>query len=555
MVKRIDAVSRIVYVAIVVVIVVVAAAVALYVSNPFAPPPTTTTPPKERLLRVSFANTPYLDPAVGSDEASSTYFVNVYDSLVYPTATGDVKPMVATSWQVSPDGLAWTFKLRSDVKFHSGKTLTADDVVYSLKRLIAIGQGYGYLFAPYVDLDKTVALNSTAVKIVLKKPFGPFLQVLVRLYIVDKDLVQAHEKNGDWGREWLMKGEADAGSGPYKLSLFIANDRAELVKVTNYWGEVAPNAPTKVIMYGTTDPTTIRTLIANRQLEISDQWQPIENLEAMAKFNGVSLAKVPTSSEFYIMLHTKKPPTDDIHVRKALALAFDYDTVINQIFPYSIRANGPVPQSLPGADPDMKPISRNVTAAMEELKKSKYWGKFDQYPIEYWWIAEVPAEERVALLFKQNMEALGLVVNVVKKPWLSVVEGMSKMETAPNAVSIFVAAHYLDAGSILESRYTSKSAGTWEQNEWLLNSTIDSMVENALGIVDKNQRYQEYYKIERIIAEMYPSLFLFDQVTLRVYQSAYVDFPAAKGNVIPILGYELDFRWIQVYPEKIPPPA
>ncbi|MEM0444762.1 MAG: ABC transporter substrate-binding protein [Nitrososphaerota archaeon] len=548
--------SRRLVLAAVVVVIAIAAVIGVLILSPGL-----VTPPaqqQERLLRVSFANVPYMDPAVGSDEASSVYFLNVYDTLVYPNKDGTVRPHVAEKWDVSGDGTVWTFTLRKGVKFHSGRELKAEDVVFSLRRVITIGEGYGYLFKPYIDLDKTRALDDYTVQIVLKKPFGPFLITLVRLYIVDSTLVKQHIGEGpygdmgDYGKNWLMAGEADAGSGPYRLLEHKRGESVTLVKFDGYWGESAKNSPTKVIMYGFTEPTTIRTMIEKRQLEVTDQWQPLENYEAMDKIEGVEIAKVPSAMIFYIMLHTQKPPTDDIHVRRAIALAFDYETAIKDIMPFEKRPSGPVPGMIPGADPKLKPLERNVEAAREELKKSKYYGRLDQYPIEFWWIAEVPWEERVALLFKLNMEEIGLKVNVVKVPWLSVVEGMTRKETTPNAVSIFVIAHYAEAGSILMSRYHSESTGTWEQGEWLMNPEIDRMIEDALTTVDFNQRMQKYYQIQAKLAELTPSLYVYEHVVLRAYQASYVDYPAARGEIMPIAEYELDFRWFEVFPERIP---
>ena len=109
-------------------------------------PPTPVTPTK--LLRVGFAWPTMIDPAVGSDYSSSTSFTNLYDPFVFPTTTGDVKAWVAANWTVSTDGLTWTFTIRSDIKFHSNRTLKAEDVRFTMERLITIGEGYSYLFSP-----------------------------------------------------------------------------------------------------------------------------------------------------------------------------------------------------------------------------------------------------------------------------------------------------------------------------------------------------------------------------------------------------------------------
>jgi len=85
-----------------------------------------------RIVRFTMANTPKIDPAVGSDGSSSSALVNLYDSLVFPEYDGSVSPLLATRWDVSPDGLTYTFRLRSGAKFHNGKEVTADDVVFSM---------------------------------------------------------------------------------------------------------------------------------------------------------------------------------------------------------------------------------------------------------------------------------------------------------------------------------------------------------------------------------------------------------------------------------------
>jgi ABC-type transport system substrate-binding protein len=105
----------------------------------------------ERVLRITFSWPNRIDPAVGNDYASSTSLANLYDSLVFPNAQGGVDPWLAESWDISDDGLTYTFHLRPGVKFHDGSDLKASDVVYSFNRLKTIGEGYAYLVTPDVE--------------------------------------------------------------------------------------------------------------------------------------------------------------------------------------------------------------------------------------------------------------------------------------------------------------------------------------------------------------------------------------------------------------------
>ncbi|GAH89307.1 unnamed protein product, partial [marine sediment metagenome] len=236
--------------------------------------------------------------------------------------------------------------------------------------------------------------------------------------------------------------------------------------------------------------------------------------------------------------------------RKAMAWAMDYKIVVEKLFPGSIQSRGPVPQTLPGADPRVFQYYRDLDKAILELKQSKYYAELDKYPVTVHWCAEVPDEEKVALLFMSNMADIGINVKVVKVPWMSMIEEMATMETSPNIVTIFDSAHYPEAGSLLESRYMSESAATWEQNEWLLDTELDTMINDSVKTIDRGERFAKYVEIQRYITDLCPTLFLFDQVEKHAYQATYVDWPAARGEVIPVMGYNFAGRFIKVYPDK-----
>jgi len=251
------------------------------------------------------------------------------------------------------------------------------------------------------------------------------------------------------------------------------------------------------------------------------------------------------------MINTKKPPTDDIYVRAAMTYAFNYTAVIDNIFTGCQPAAGPVPTSLPGHDPNVPVSQQNIPLAKELIAKSKYAGQLSNYPVVYYWVTQVPAEQKMALQFASDMKQIGITVQVVGQPWLTVVADLATQASSPNIVSIEDEASYNEAGSILQSRYTSAADGTWEQNEWLHNSTLDNMIYSALSTTDQTARFSAYYQVQEQIYNMYPTIFAFDAYEVRSYYPSVVNWYAANGSPIVLLGYDFYFRDFQFYPSKL----
>jgi peptide/nickel transport system substrate-binding protein len=513
------------------------------------------------LLRIGFAWPLYADPAVGSDECSTTALCNLYDPLVFPVPQAAPKAWVAQNWTVTPDGLNYTFNLKSGIKFHSGRELTAGDAEFSLKRLLTIGQGYSYLFAPYVK--SVQALSTYQVEFKLNKTFGPFISVLIRLYIVEKQEVLAHIKYGavqnytidgtnygDLGMGWLAL--HDAGSGAYKIVDAKMEQWFKFALVPNYWGGVNPNAPTTVIQQWTSgSPATERTMMLNRELEVTDSWLPAETLDSLDADPHIMKVSWADPSEYYYMLNTQKPPLDDVHVRKALAYCLDYPTMMTDIYSRYTLSTSCVPASLPGYVNTQK-YNYNVTMALAELNQSKYYPNIiqnpDNYAIEFHWIAEVPERERDALLFASNALAVGLKVNVVKTPWLKTVEEMTNANLSAHIYNILVAPSFPEAGSLLTSRYRTGPL-SWESNEKLYNSTLDAAIDDALATIDVAQRFAKYAQIQRDIMAICPSLFIYDYANTIAIQD-YVKIPAIEtpAATIGIMGYDRVYKDWQVLP-------
>ena len=506
---------------------------------------------------------PYMDPAIASDFLSSNAYTNIYDTLIFPNQDGSLKPWLAKSWEISDDGLTYIFELRQGVKFHNGDELTAEDVVFSLQRMITLGEGWGFLFIPFVK--ETKALDKYKAQITLKQPLGPFLGVLTRLFILNKNQVMAnitpggsYGEMGDYGKEWLVT--HDAGSGPYKLKEIKMQEYFVLEQFDDYWdGWDNKDAPQYVKWIGATEPVTVRTLMSRGELELTDQWQTPENLAAMSQLPNVKVSNYFGGQLMFVMINNKKPPTDDVHFRKALAYCVDKQQIIDSSFPGSRPVNGPVTPDILGYNSNLKPYTFDLEKAEAELKQSPYYGKLDQYPVQISPPAEGgPSYENIALMIQANAAKIGIKVDVVKIPWGTMVANMATLQTTP-AVVLMTASDYLEAGSMLKNRYHSSSCGTIQQGEWLQDPEIDKIIDDALATTDQKERFQKYYAIQEKIVDLCPSIFLFETAIRQAYRNDYVVFPPAEvanqgGNWYPISGYNSYFRDFKVFPEKAQQP-
>ena len=510
--------------------------------------------PREKIVRFVQSWPLYIDPAVGSDNVAEVCIHNFYDTLLTLDDSGAPQPRVAKSWEFDADTLTYTFKINKGIKFHNGDELKASDVVFSLKRMIDIGEGWGYLFRGVVkDFS---APDTETVTITLERPIGIFLLYLAHVAVLNEKQVMENAKKegpygefGDYGKDWLLT--HDAGSGPYMVKEVKLAEHVIGVRNPNYWQEIDKNAPDSFKIIGVTEPVTVRTLMAKKELEITDEWQPTENYNAMSKLPGIKVANLRTGAPLCLMFNTSKPPFDDVHFRQAVIYIFDYAVCKDQIIPTSDRARGPVSPIIPGGDPSLPLLERDLEEAKAELAQSPYVTKLDQYPIEFWWNSVVPDQEKIALLLQSNCQEIGIKVNITKSSWTLFVDAAATPETTPHIFPVTFSGHaYPEAASILYQIYHSVTRGTFFNMHWLDDTTqaeIDSMLEETLVTYDKDERYEKYRAINTKALDLALDIFAVDFAQRYAYQAGYLMWPSAKaaetgGKINIITGLRLQFK-------------
>jgi len=518
----------------------------------------------QRVMRVSLNGLPGMDPSVGIDTSTDITMVNIYETLVFPGPDGTMHPRLAKDWEVDDDNLHYTFNLREDVKFHNGDELTAEDVVFSMKRWLALGQGYSHSLIDVVE--DVVAIDKYEVKFTIKQPFGAFINSLARFNVVNKKLVLENIESGsygdmgDYGTHWLTSNEV--GSGPYMLKELVLQDHIFLVRFNDHWSgweedkeDLAPDA-IKFIDTGA-ESAAIRVMMQNKELEIGDKLQSEENLDVLDKITGVEIAKFSVGEVWHLMLNSKKAPTDDVNFRKALSYLFDYDAIPEYVFKGSPKSKGPINMSTYGHNPNLYQYSLNHDKAIEYLQKSKYVDKIKQYPVEIMIASGRQSYEKVALSFQAEASKVGITVKILKVPWLTLIDRVKTLEGTPNMVAAGTKPAINDAGSMLKRRYHSNAAGSFWSTEWLQNKDLDAMIDDSIATQDEEERLNKYYKIQEVIVnEIVPTIFLIDRNAKVPYNSDRIYWPLIEmikqGQDVKMVGdgFYYYFKDFKLYPEK-----
>jgi peptide/nickel transport system substrate-binding protein len=467
----------------------------------------------QTVLRIDESPVGEIDPAKGTDYADTMLAVNVYDALILPAQGGPgVAPHVATGWE--QDGNVYTFSLRDDITFHSGNRLTARDVVFSYERMMALGQGFSNLFVGRVD--SVEAVDDTTVRFTLSGPFAPFLPSLVRLPIVDSELVLANIQDGsfgelgDYGQAFLSAG--DAGSGAYTVVSQDPQNETVLERFDGYFLGVPEAAPDQVRLRYGIEASTVRALMSRGEHEITSQWIPPEVIRALAAEDGIGLLTERGTTVFMMKLNTQKPPLDDVHCRLALTYAYDYATTLQMVsitedVIQGTPINGPVPAGMLGADHDTPPFTQDLDRARAEFAQC---AGATAAPIEIAWNSDVPAQERLALLMQSSFEALGFKTSITRLTWAAFIDRATNPETSPHIFQVFVNATTPDPDSLLYNMYHSSAGGTWMSSEHLVDARVDELLEAGRTELDEDARAKIYRELAAYLREIAPSIWAYE---------------------------------------------
>ncbi len=484
-----------------------------------------------------------LDPAIHVDETESLHVMNVYEPLVWPTKGGAPQPHLAESWEVSDDGLVYTFKLREGVKFHDGTELTAEDVAFSMDRMVSLGKGFSWLWQDVLDVGDTEVVDDYTVAFHLNEPYGPFLSTLVQLFVVNKDLLMENKGDGDYG-EFGDYGQAflnqqDAGSGPYYVDVYEPGTKTIFRKFDDYWGGWEPGQVTEATFLIVSELATQKLMLQKGEVDFIEQWHSVESFEELKQSEGVVVEEDPNVQLFFLSMNNQNPPFDNEDVRKAISYAFDYGTAADVIFGGAAQAMGPVPLLLPGHNPDTMQYTYDVEKAKEHLAASGIDPV--EYPLSYVYVAGLESEEKIGLLLQSNLKELGFELEMQPEPWARMVELVAQPDTAPHFMAIFHTAKYPSPDGHTYLMFHPNAWGTYMSSSFYENSEVSDLLDKARAATDTEEQYGYYGQVQEIVADEAAALFIANPLHRMAHRDRVNGY-----NFVGVLGYDLTWYPLRV---------
>lgn len=461
-----------------------------------------------------------LDPARVGDIYSRSVAQQIFDGLVQFDQTLTVTPALAQHWKASRDGLVWTFTLRRGVKFHHGREVTADDVVYSLTRLVnpKIGSAAGDLFLNVkgaaefrrgraMHIAGLHALDRHTVEVTLTEALVPFVSVLAvgHAKIVPREVV---EQQGD-----DAFGTAPVGTGPFRFVKWERGREIALVANRDYFAGPPRVARLVYRIFPGAPFDAVYDEFQRGQLE--DAPPPVRDYRGAVAAAGESYVKRPLLSVRFYGFNTRMKPLGDRLVRQALSHAVDREAVIDQAFlGRHVLARGILPPGTQGYNPKLGGYPYDPARARELLVKAGYPGGRGLPTIRIWAGARHAGLLREHELMRANLAALGVASEFHYEtdwPTFSRLLGQRRMP-------VFQYAWYADVpdpDNFLFKLFHSQSSSNFTG---YANPQVDALLVRARNEPDVARRVDLYRRAEQAILDDAPILPVWHYSYERIFQ-------------------------------------
>ncbi len=464
----------------------------------------TAAPPKDAIVIGLLAEPVTMDPPQITDLNSTRVIKRMFEGLTaQELGTYKIVPGLAQSWDISKDGLTYTFHLRPSVKFHDGTPLTAEAVKFCFDRqLNDQGPFYATGTYPYVkgflgNVAGVEVVNPTTVQIRLKSPLTPFLQYLAHhsLYVYSPEALKK------WGKDMVKH---PVGTGPFKLETWEPGVRVVLARNDQYWGG-APKIR-QAIYVPIIEAQARLSAIKTGEIDLTMDVPP-DSLADLRKDPDVVVAETNSSAVWYIALNTRHPALKDKRVRQALNYAIHKDAIIRDILKgTAIVATTPL-SPVYGAYHEDKTLRYpfDPEKAKALLKEAGYASGFDVtfFVPESGSGMQSPVE--MATVIQANLAAVGVRAKIQTMEWGAY---LKKYLDGPDMAEMSWNPSIGDPDHMMYMLLSSDRFPPAFNAGFYQNPRVDELLRKGRTTIDEKERIPLYREAQRLVVEDAPWIFV-----------------------------------------------
>lgn len=476
------------------------------------------TPDNTFVMAKDIADIITMDPAEVFELTTGEIIANVYDRVMMfePEDLQTLVGGVAESWEVSNAGKTITFKIRSGLKFHSGNPVRAEDVAWSLRRVVKLNKTPAFIITQFgwtVDnVDSLIeTLDGRRFSVTITEDFSPVL-VLNALSagiasVVDKKLVMGHAKDGDLGYDWLKSNSA--GSGAFRLKTWKANEIVTLEAHDDY-RHGAPGMK-RVILRHVAEPSSQRLLLEKADIDMARNLTP-DQVKGIMGNSDIAIDGYPKGTIVYMAANAGHPILGKPEVVQALRHLVDYEAMAESFLAGQFVVHQAFwPAGLWGAL-ETTPFKQDVAKAKSLLKAA---GHADGFDITIHTLTNSPFPE-IAQAVQADLAKGGIKVNIVT------LEGKTlwpKYRAREHDIMLARwSPDYVDPHSNADAfahnpdnRLEAKLTGilAW-RNAWADDSS-NMLAVKARNELDLGKRKKQYLELQAMLQKKGPFVIMFQQ--------------------------------------------